>query len=133
MSQIQIPQDEMVKYRALRQEISQIQNKMGELELELNEHQLVIDTLDKLDGSRKAFHLIGGVLVEQTVSEILPAVVANKDGLTNLIVQMEELLKQKAQQAVETQQKYGIQQQQTRQTPKQEEKSTDQSTAGILA
>lgn len=40
---------------------------------------LVIDTLKDVDPSRKCFRLVGGVLVERTVKEVLPALETNKE------------------------------------------------------
>ena len=39
--------------------------------------RLVIDTLTPMDGERKAFRLIGGILVERTVADVLPDVTHN--------------------------------------------------------
>lgn len=39
---------------------------------------LVIETLKDVDPSRKCFRLVGGVLVERTVKEVLPALETNK-------------------------------------------------------
>mmetsp|Transcript_27299 Transcript_27299/g.35806 ORF Transcript_27299/g.35806 Transcript_27299/m.35806 type:complete len:140 (+) Transcript_27299:99-518(+) len=139
MSQIQgkpqVTQAKLLEYRNLRQECAQIQAKIGELEMELNEHQLVIESLGGLEGGRKAFHLIGGVLVEQTVSEILPAVTANKDGIVNLLAQMEQLLKQKGDAALEIQEKYGLNQQQQvkQQKSENQQQSNEIKAAGVLA
>ena len=41
----------------------------------------VIDAISKLDGSRKCFRLIGGVLVERTIADVLPAVQKNLEGV----------------------------------------------------
>ena len=41
------------------------------------EHLSVIKALEKLDPSRKCFRLVGEVLVERTVKEVLPAVKGN--------------------------------------------------------
>lgn len=40
---------------------------------------LVIETLKDVDPSRKCFRLVGGVLVERTVKEVLPALETNKE------------------------------------------------------
>ena len=45
----------------------------------------MIDTLDEAqskDPSRKCFRLIGGVLVEQTVKDVLPALQNNDQGVS---------------------------------------------------
>ena len=40
-------------------------------------HRLVEDTLKPLDPKRRAFRLIGGVLVERTVEDVLPNISEN--------------------------------------------------------
>ena len=41
--------------------------------------RLVIDTLKDVDPDRKCFRMVGGVLVERTVKEVLPALVNNRE------------------------------------------------------
>lgn len=41
--------------------------------------RLVIETLKEVDENRRCFRLVGGVLVERTVKDVLPALVNNKD------------------------------------------------------
>ena len=41
--------------------------------------RLVIETLQDVDKDRKCFRMVGGVLVERTVKEVLPALVTNRD------------------------------------------------------
>ena len=53
-----------------------------QLTLERDEHKLVIDQLSTLEPERKAFRLIGGILVEKTVGEALPAVQQNYEGVS---------------------------------------------------
>lgn len=65
--------------------------------------RLVIDTLSeasKADPDRKCFRLIGGVLVERTVKEVLPALQTNLEGLKQIL---ETLLKQYKQKETELQ------------------------------
>jgi prefoldin subunit 2 len=64
-------------YKAMTTECQNILSKITELNSERDEHKLVVETLSKLEPDRKAFRLIGGVLVERTVSEVLPAVSQN--------------------------------------------------------
>ncbi|EPQ27957.1 uncharacterized protein PFL1_04284 [Pseudozyma flocculosa PF-1] len=82
------------QYQARRSELQGIASKIGELEGEADEHRLVIETLTEAqtaDPDRKCFRLIGGVLVERTVKEVLPALQTNLDGLKQIL---EQLLKQ---------------------------------------
>uniref|UniRef100_A0A8C3H9Z2 Prefoldin subunit 2 n=1 Tax=Chrysemys picta bellii TaxID=8478 RepID=A0A8C3H9Z2_CHRPI len=66
-------------FNRLRQEQRGLASKAAELELELNEHSLVIDTLREVDPTRKCYRMVGGVLVERTVKEVLPALESNKE------------------------------------------------------
>lgn len=47
-------------------------NQLQELQMELAEHELVMNQLKPLDGGRRAFRLVGGVLMERTVGEVVP-------------------------------------------------------------
>nr|CAG4644491.1 EOG090X0L97 [Lepidurus arcticus] len=79
-------QEEIIHgFNQLRNEQRQLISKVSELEAEQNEHKLVIETLDEVEESRKCFRLVGGVLVERTVKEVLPALVHNKEQLTKTI------------------------------------------------
>ena len=42
----------------------------------------MIDTISKMTGDRKCHRLIGGVLVERTVKDVLPMVQTNMDGVS---------------------------------------------------
>ncbi|KAJ1884540.1 Cochaperone prefoldin complex subunit [Kickxella alabastrina] len=69
-------------------ELKAIASKIGELELQLDEHMLVIKTMTPMPEDRKCFRLINGVLVERTVREVLPALTTNKEGITKSIEQL---------------------------------------------
>ncbi|XP_033119428.1 prefoldin subunit 2-like [Anneissia japonica] len=73
------------EFNQLRQEQRALASKMNELEAEANEHSLVIKTLDGVDGERRCFRMVGGVLVERTVKDVLPALKHNKEGLIKLL------------------------------------------------
>lgn len=70
-----------VQYRDLMAECQQLMTKIADLESDRNEHTLVEDTLKPLDGGRRAYRLVGDVLVERTVAEILPCITQNKDNV----------------------------------------------------
>lgn len=73
------------RYRELQMELNGFVQKVTELEESRNEHRLVEETLTPLDPSRRAFRLVGGVLVERTVGEVLPNVAQNRSNLEQVI------------------------------------------------
>ncbi|SPO30282.1 related to GIM4 - Gim complex component (prefoldin subunit 2) [Ustilago trichophora] len=96
-------------YQSRRSELQGIASKIGELEGEADEHKLVIDTLteaSKADPDRKCFRLIGGVLVERTVKEVLPALQTNLEGLKQILETLLKQYKQKENELQEFQREY---------------------------
>ncbi|KAI8851852.1 Prefoldin [Chytridium lagenaria] len=69
------------KFNSMKSELSGIAQKIGELEQEKDEHKLVVDTMVPLEADRKCFRLIGGVLVERTVGDVLPTLKQNLDNV----------------------------------------------------
>nr|CAG4645974.1 EOG090X0L97 [Lynceus sp. MCZ IZ 141354] len=84
-------------FQRLRNEQRQLVSKLSELEQDSNEHKLVIETLQDVDGNRKCFRLVGGVLVERTVNQVLPALIINRDQLTATIESLKQQLSTKGQ------------------------------------
>jgi len=66
-------QDQIImKFNQMRQEQRIVVNKISELEAEVSEHSVVIETLKNVDSERKCFRMVGGILSERTVKEVLP-------------------------------------------------------------
>ena len=72
------PEEVIGRYKTMRGEIKKLATKVGELEAEFDEHQLVISAISSMEAERKAFRLVGGVLIQQTVGEVLPAVTSHQ-------------------------------------------------------
>ena len=53
--------------------------------------RLVLETLHPLPGTRKCFRMVNGVLVERTVSDVVPTLQTNADGLKKIL---DDLVKQ---------------------------------------
>lgn len=68
-------------YKRMSSDCQAMAAKISELSMERDEHKLVIDTLTSLEPERRAFRLIGGVLVELTVGEVMPRVTENFEGV----------------------------------------------------
>ncbi|KAJ3041338.1 hypothetical protein HDV00_009479 [Rhizophlyctis rosea] len=105
------PSDQEIlnQINAMKQEMNAVASKVGELEMERDEHQLVIDTISPLSAERKCFRLVGGILVERTVGDVLPAVTANMDGIQNIIKQLTAQYKRKEEEVQAFQKKWNVQ------------------------
>ncbi|KAB1214291.1 putative prefoldin subunit 2 [Morella rubra] len=96
------------KYGIMRSELNQIYSKITELEMEVSEHSLVINAIQPLEPSRRCYRMIGGVLVERTIKEVLPAVQRNKEGLEEVVARLNEALERKKKEIAEFEAKYKI-------------------------
>ncbi len=101
-------------YKQMQSECSQILGKISELNLEKDEHKLVVDTLKKMDSDRRAYRLVGGVLVERTVGDILPIVQSNYNGITEVVTKLDAGLKKKDEERKAFKEKHGIMTQEER-------------------
>ncbi|XP_019713888.1 prefoldin subunit 2 [Hippocampus comes] len=95
-------------FQRMRQEQRSMASKAAELEMESNEHSLVIDTLKDVDPSRKCFRLVGGVLVERTVKEVLPALQTNKEQISKIIESLNTMMQEKGRELTEYRERYNI-------------------------
>ncbi|KAI9574782.1 Prefoldin beta-like protein [Boletus coccyginus] len=87
-------------YSRFQNDLQTLAGKIGELEQEAEEHTLVLSTLDEAleeEPNRKCFRLIGGVLVERTVKDVVPALQTNRDGIKKVITTLTEQIKSKEQ------------------------------------
>ena len=92
----------------MESECRQFVTKISELEQERNEHDLVIKTLTPLPGDRKAFRLVGGVLVARTVESVLPSVKMNRENLVKVLTNLNDMLEKRSKETIEWKQKYNI-------------------------
>lgn len=69
------------KFNVMRAELQRIAGKIVELETDRDEHTLVIKAMEPLDGARKSYRLINGVLVERTVDQVLPELKTNVENV----------------------------------------------------
>ncbi len=69
---------------------------------------MVLRTLKEVEGSRKTYRLIGGVLAEQTANDVLPKIHANKDNIAGTIEYLRKYLSETETLCDEVRMKYGI-------------------------
>jgi len=94
--------------QGMKSEIIAMENKLTELDVDRREHDLVIGTISKLEPERKCFRLIGGVLAERTVKELLPTLEANKKNIELLMENLIQQLEAKQKESNEFQAKHKI-------------------------
>ena len=75
-------QNPAIVYREIMGECQRLMQKIAELDVDRNEHSLVEETLKPLDPKRRAYRLVGEVLVERTVEEVLPSVTGNRENVS---------------------------------------------------
>lgn len=97
-----------VQYREILQECDQLARRIAEFEVDRNEHILVEETLKPLDGSRRAYRLVGDVLVERSVQEVLPSVTSNRENLEATIKALRDRLESRQKEGAELKAKYNI-------------------------
>ncbi|XP_038852056.1 prefoldin subunit 2-like [Salvelinus fontinalis] len=95
-------------FQRMRSEQRSMASKAAELEMEINEHSLVLETLKDVDPTRKCFRLVGGVLVERTVKEVLPALESNKEQISKIVESLNTQMQSKGRELTEYREKYNI-------------------------
>ena len=95
-------------YQGMMQECRQLTAKIGELSLDRDEHKLVLDTMNKLEPERRAFRLVGGVLVTRTVGDVLPQISQNYEGILKIVQTLNEQLAVKDAERKAYKEKHGI-------------------------
>lgn len=119
-------------YASMRTELNQIYSKITELEMEASEHSLVINAIKPLDPSRKCYRMIGGVLVERTINEVLPAVQRNKEGIEEVIARLYEALATKKKEISDFEAKYKIRVRKPESESKDDSNRKEGSAQGVL-
>eukprot|EP01121_Diplochlamys_sp_Union-15-3_P018164 TRINITY_DN6567_c0_g1_i1.p1 TRINITY_DN6567_c0_g1~~TRINITY_DN6567_c0_g1_i1.p1 ORF type:complete len:135 (-),score=27.57 TRINITY_DN6567_c0_g1_i1:153-557(-) len=118
------------KFQEMRQTYSAISQKIGEMEIQKREHDLVITAISKLETSRKCYRMINGILVERTVGEVLPAVKKNKENIEKTIQTLTSQLNQQETALNEFASKYKLLR--TDKDNDKEEKNNDPGSKGVL-
>ena len=115
-------------FQGLRDEQTQLVQKTQDLEMEMREHDLVLSTLSVIaDKQRRCYRMIGGVLIEHTVGEVLPALQTNREQIHQLIETLNQKTEEKAKDLTAYKQKHDIRFSHER--PQQQQKANGQPAA----
>ncbi|CAK9303242.1 unnamed protein product [Gordionus sp. m RMFG-2023] len=105
-----IEQEQIINgFNKLRSDQRTLAIKATELESDIKEHDIVIEALANIESKRKCYRQIGGVLVERTVGEVLPALQDHKNNIVQLVTKLNEQIETKGKQIFEYQNKHKIQ------------------------
>ncbi|KFD55537.1 hypothetical protein M514_03589, partial [Trichuris suis] len=85
------------KYRQMRREEKALVSKRIELESDREEHRIVLQTLSGLNEDRRCYRILGGVLIERKVKDIVPFLVSSEEHLSRTISSLLEKEEQKRQ------------------------------------
>ncbi|KAM9984390.1 hypothetical protein ACTFIZ_004103 [Dictyostelium cf. discoideum] len=89
----QLTENQIIEhYKDLKSQQQQIISRISEFESDVGEYGLVINAIQNLESNRKCFRMVGGVLVERTVGEVLPQIKQNRDGIKEVVKKLDENL-----------------------------------------
>lgn len=127
-----LTQEIVNNYNKLKADYAEIFKKFIEMEDEKREHTLVLKNIEGLSKERRCWRMIGGVLVEKTMDEVLTGLAESVKMYDTAIKALEAALKKKEKDILEIEMKYNVNPnkkgQQTTVTP-----STTEKTQGVLA
>eukprot|EP00056_Hartaetosiga_gracilis_P014430 m.240544 g.240544 ORF g.240544 m.240544 type:complete len:119 (-) comp15393_c0_seq1:95-451(-) len=101
-------QEIVYRFQQMREAQMAYTQKIAELQGDIEEHRIVVETLSKTPKDRKCFRLVGDVLMERTVAEILPAVEQNKAQIEMMHKQLSTKLEEHNKQLTAFQEKHKI-------------------------
>merc|ERR1712216_883868 len=96
-----------MEYEQMSKEKSALMQKINELKQEVREHVLVEDVFKTVEPDRKAWRLVGGVLVQRTVKDIQPQIAENREKIEGIVQTLTKQLETKSKQVQAFEQKYG--------------------------
>jgi len=108
MTQEEAEKQIVERFQEMRDHKQKLASKIAEMNVEKNEHAMVVTTLTPLDPSRKAWRLVGGVLVERTCGEVLPAVNEALGEIENVLATLQKSYDEKEAEINEFMEKYNI-------------------------
>ena len=118
--------------KMMREECRELAVKINTLEMDKTEHELVMAALKPLEPTRKCFRMIGNVVVERTVAEVLPAVEKNRDQIKGTIDTFTDMMSKKQQEANDFASEHKITEQRTAGPAKEAPAADEGASQGVL-
>lgn len=83
------------KLSLLNNELGQLQDKEVQFQVDLQQHQRVLETIKEYDPNRKCYRLVGEVLIQSTVAETRPLLEQQESNLKELVKTYHQKVEQK--------------------------------------
>jgi prefoldin subunit 2 len=103
-----LTQEVVNNYNKLKSEYAEIFKKFIELEDEKREHALVLKNIEGLSKDRRCWRMVGGILVEKTMEEVLTSLSDNIKFFEQAIKAIETTLKKREKEILEIELKYNV-------------------------
>ncbi|KAH0793482.1 prefoldin subunit 2 [Histomonas meleagridis] len=97
------------QFNKLREELKELQSKNIQFELDMQQHERVLESIAKLPDDRKCYRLVGEVLVQMTIGEARPALDQQRASLKELIQTFTAKIKAKEEELLAFQKEHNIQ------------------------
>ena len=94
----------------LRQDQNLLARQLADMDSTKKEHSLVLETLQKVEPTRKCFRLVNGVMVERTAAEIIPAIKKSIEQIEQVMKELNENIATKTAEINKFMEHYKIQQ-----------------------
>ncbi|CAD8086590.1 unnamed protein product [Paramecium sonneborni] len=121
---------QVVQYNKLRQDYAEIFRVYLDIEDERKEHTLVLDAVKNIDPKRRCWRLIGGVLVERQLEDVLKSLKESLELLEKTGQNYNTAMKQKEKELLEFELTHNLRPQQNQQQQQQSVGSSK--TQGVL-
>lgn len=96
------------QYQRLREEIDGLYGRLGQVDGDRSEHDLVLRQMKLLDGERRCWHQVGATLVEKQVKDVVPALQINRDAMQATVENLTKAVAAREDQLAALTKKYGI-------------------------
>ncbi|ESO89496.1 hypothetical protein LOTGIDRAFT_218864 [Lottia gigantea] len=121
------------QFNEMRQQQRSFVSKISEIEMDIKEHELVLETLREVDDGRKCYRMVGGVLVERTVKDVLPALTNNKEQMSKLVETLTKQLESKGSEINKFREEHNLKiQGEEKKDLSEKEKDSKSGTSGVL-
>ena len=91
------------KLSIMNNELNQLQDREVQFQVDLQQHQRVLETIKSYDPNRKCYRLVGEILVQSTIAETKPLLENQEANLKELVKTYHQKVEAKEQEIIQFQ------------------------------